>query len=591
MHINASSVKGKDKLFYGAGRFAFVRDLENPAQCEYFAGHQHKVNVVSPSPNGNWVVSGDECGDTKVWGYPNIIVKTELRIGQCINDARWSADSQKIIAGGNGSQEYAKAFRYDSTNPMGKVDRLVKGVLSLDMNPKGNRVATADEGNEVLFYSGPPFKYLTRQTPHTRYPNVLRYSPDGNVFMTASSDSKVVVYDGNTGDKLRELDGGADAHTGAIFGFAWSPSGKEFVTASADKTVKVWDFESGAVTRTWQVSTAASADEFADQLASVAWTPAGKIVAVSISGVITVFAPDQDAPVDVIYGHSKPVTALAVDRAHGQAFSGDLVGNIAVWDVARGTAKWFSGSSTGTAVNAMAVSSDSKYLYYASLDNTVRVASTSAHEYGSVLVSSGAAISAIATGRTDPDMCVFVTKRGDISLVRAGRVVATTTVKEAVSVAINSDDTEIAVGGGSAKVTFFFKISGDSLEANGVSPDEIQAAAGPVAYGPNNIVVSTQHKDIHVWKDSRDGVRNFGWSYHTHLISALKFSPSGTKLASASHDKSAIIWNDLETFKGARNTQLSELHLGGVNLLEWVDDETLITSGDDGVVKCIKIKA
>lgn len=128
LHLNVATIKGKEKLCYGHGRFAIIRDLEDLSQHEAYPGHLVKVNVVSVSPNGSWVVSGDEGGNTKVWGYPNQIVKSELRIGQCINDARWTADSSKIVAGGNGNQEYVKAFRYDTPNALGKIDRLTSQV-------------------------------------------------------------------------------------------------------------------------------------------------------------------------------------------------------------------------------------------------------------------------------------------------------------------------------------------------------------------------------------------------------------------------------------------------------------------------------
>lgn len=495
-------------------------------------------------------------------------------------------------------------------------------------------MVTTDEGNEVLFYSGPPFKYLHRSAPHKRFPNVVRFSPDGAVFVTVGSDSKVLVYDGQSGELTRTLDAGVDAHTGAIYGLAWSACGKKFATASADKTVKVWDLESGAVTKTWKIASSVGRDEFADQLASLAWTPAGKIIALSVSGVLTVLAEDQvrglqglsyfvhcvvfncihsihllithilntmlyllcpsttavqDAPVDVVYGHSDKISALALDRSRGEAYTADHSGNIAVWDVARGTAKWFTGTSTGLMVSALAVSCDGKYLYSAGLDNSVRVASTTKHEYGGVIVATPSAVSALAAGRKDADLVVYVTRKGDIGVVRNGRTVATATVKDAVSVAFNEDDTEIIVGGGSAKVSYFFKLSGDELTAAGATPDEHQLAAGPVAYGPKNLTVSTQHNQVLVWNAARDNVVNFGWSYHTHVITAVKFSPDGTKLVTACHDKSAIVWTDLETFKGARNKRLGELHNGGLEFCEWLDDETLLTVGDDGVIKKVTI--
>lgn len=51
-----------------------------------------------------------------------------------------------------------------------------------------------------------------------------------------------MLYDGGTGDKVREVGAGSgEAHTAGIFSVAWSPDSTRLMTASADRTVKVWD--------------------------------------------------------------------------------------------------------------------------------------------------------------------------------------------------------------------------------------------------------------------------------------------------------------------------------------------------------------
>ena len=40
---------------------------------------------------------------------------------------------------------------------------------------------------------------------HTKFVQDVRYAPSGNVFASVGSDSKILLYDGKTGDVLHEV--------------------------------------------------------------------------------------------------------------------------------------------------------------------------------------------------------------------------------------------------------------------------------------------------------------------------------------------------------------------------------------------------
>jgi len=77
---------------------------------------------------------------------------------------------------------------------------------------------------------------------------VLAVSINSNSGMVASgwADSKVRLWDANTGHILRTLTG----HTNSVHSVAFSPDGNTVASGSSDNTVKLWNASTGALIRT-----------------------------------------------------------------------------------------------------------------------------------------------------------------------------------------------------------------------------------------------------------------------------------------------------------------------------------------------------
>jgi WD40 repeat protein len=450
-----------------------------------------------------------------------------------------------------------------------------------------HRVATADEDLTVNFYHGVPFKHNSRTLKHSRYPNVLRYAPDGSVFATCGSDAKVFLYDGKTGEMVKELVA-EDGHTGSIFGLAWSPDSKELVTASADKTVKVWNVEQGNVAHTWQV--ASGTGEWDDQQACVMWGASGQIVSVSISGALNFWSRDSVEPTRVQVGHLEPIGAFTLSHATATAFSGDMAGRICKWNANTGAVEWFTGSGHGVKpISALAVSCDGDKLYSAGLDNTVISSDAKAGKFGQTVGVVANQVKSMAAGKKDNDLAAFVTVKGQVGLIRGGKIVNTAEVKDASQIVFSGDDKQVYVAGASAKVMFVFNVDGDKLVSAPASADEFQQPCLALD-SSDKFVASTQHNEINVWNEDFTQSRSYGWAYHTLRITSMKWSPSGKFLATGGSDKQIIIWRDFEKFK-PRPVVLPEVHTLGVTDFDWVDEKSLVVVGDDGCIKKLNVVA
>lgn len=120
-----------------------------------------------------------------------------------------------------------------------------KSINSVDFKPsRPFRCVVASEDNSICYFEGPPFKWKRTHAEHDRFVNVIRYSPNGEKFVSGGADGKLFVFDGKTGDKLYEItQNDKPAHSGGIYSLCWDPSSQMVLTASGDKTAKLWNVD------------------------------------------------------------------------------------------------------------------------------------------------------------------------------------------------------------------------------------------------------------------------------------------------------------------------------------------------------------
>ncbi|XP_010036941.2 actin-interacting protein 1-2 [Eucalyptus grandis] len=576
---------GSNSVLYTNGRSVVILNLDNPLDISVYAEHAYPATVARFSPNGEWVASADSSGAVRIWGaYNDHVLKKEFKVlSGRIDDLQWSPDGLRIVASGDGKgKSLVRAFMWDSGTNVGEFDGHSRRVLSCAFKPtRPFRIVTCGEDFLVNFYEGPPFKFKLSRRDHSNFVNCLRFSPDGNRFISVSSDKKGIIYDGKTGEKIGELssDGG---HTGSIYAVSWSPDSKQVITVSADKSAKIWDISedgSGNLRKTLTSSGSGGVD---DMLVGCLWQN-NHLVTVSLGGTISIYtAGDLDkAPVS-FSGHMKNVSSLSVLKGDPKVIlSSSYDGLIIKWIQGIG----FSGRvqrKESTQIKCLAAVDEE--IVTSGYDNKVcRVSGSGDAEF----IDIGCQPKDLSLALQCPEFALVSTDTG-VVLLRGAKIVSTINLGFAVTAStVAPDGTEAIIGAQDGKLRIY-SISGDTLTEEAVL-EKHRGAISVIHYSPDLSMFASGdlNREAVVWDRSSREVRLKNMLYHTARINCLAWSPDSSTVATGSLDTCVIIY---EVDKPASNRlTIKGAHLGGVYGLAFTDDFSVVSSGEDACIRVWKI--
>lgn len=91
---------------------------------------------------------------------------------------------------------------------VGEISGHSRTINSCDFRPnRPMKIVTGGEDNLICYLEGPPFKFKGQIEDHNKYVQTVRYSPKGDLFASGGFDGKIMLYNGNTMEKVDELKG------------------------------------------------------------------------------------------------------------------------------------------------------------------------------------------------------------------------------------------------------------------------------------------------------------------------------------------------------------------------------------------------
>jgi pre-mRNA-processing factor 19 len=255
----------------GVDRNVVVLNRESGVAAPALTGHTKRVNCVAFHPERDALLSASHDGTVRLWTAPE-------------------GEEE------NGIPRYASAAQLQ---PHSGAE-----VVSVSLHPTGDFFASASLNGSWAFSDLSSHRTLASvPAPVEEAIHAASFHPDGLIYGTGTSTSKVRVWDMKTLGNVATFDG----HTAPVRAMAFSENGFYMASAADDHTVRLWDLRK---LKSFQTLTLPESD-----LASVAFDYSGKYLAVGGSDIrVYGFAGRLVESLCVLNDHSAQVTGVLFGR-------------------------------------------------------------------------------------------------------------------------------------------------------------------------------------------------------------------------------------------------------------------------------------
>ncbi|MEG3924304.1 nSTAND1 domain-containing NTPase [Microcoleus sp. T3_D1] len=436
-------------------------------------------------------------------------------------------------------------------------------VRNVSFSPDGQMFATASYDRTVKLWRRDGSPVVKTLSGHTDAVMSVSFSPDGKMIASGSRDGTVRLWDSN-GNLILVI----HAHNNyPVMSISFSPDGKTIATASRDKTVKLWRLD-GKLINTLK--------GHQDLVRQVGFSPQGdRIITVSDDKTVKLWSQDGKTLLKTLDKHSDLVTS-ADFSSDGQFFAtGSLDGTVKIWSREGQPLKTL--LHPGEEVWSVSVSRDGQTIASGTKDGTVRLRAQDGRLLDTWVGHNGP----ISCVTFSPDGQTLATVGHDNitklwQLDRKWLTVLFGHQKDVHSVKFSPDGKRIASASSDGTVRIsnregklLLTLKGHNSKVNAVSfsPDG------------NTIASGSDDNKIKIW--GVDGLIQRTLKGHSDRVISVNFSHDGQTIASASADRTAKLWSlegkELSTLRGHKNRVLSVAFSP--------DGQTMATAGDDTTVK------
>jgi WD40 repeat protein len=436
-------------------------------------------------------------------------------------------------------------------------------VTAVSWSATTDHLATSHKNGTVGIWDAQGRAVATRAVPsHSRSTTCVCWSPDGRQLATASEDGTAGVW---SEDGVREA---SLPHEGKVWWVAWAPDCRRLATASGDHDAHIWGFD-------WKGPPITLLGH-GGKVAALAWSRDGTRLATGCSDGNTRLWRDDGTLERTLAGHASGMTVSSVAFSHDgkRLATACWDRTVRIWDLARGVCVAVLVTHQAE-VTAVAWSRDDRRIASASSDRTARIWEFTGDQTRELppLTGHHGRVWGIAWS---PDGSSLATAAED-GLARIWRV-------------HGAEELAVACCGEFRDVTWsptgdrFASASTDGtaciwdLAGRRISSLDHGNEVWCVAWSPSGARLATASGDhsARIWLlDGSSDSRPLG--NHASWVTSVEWCPDETGLATACYDGSATRWS----IDGDRGTDLADHSGSHLFAIAWSCDGRIATASHD----------
>ncbi|MEV7738866.1 NB-ARC domain-containing protein [Streptomyces sp. NPDC088921] len=224
-----------------------------------FTGHTDPVYAVAISPDGTWLAAGDSYGAVQIWDAATGQITATLtgHVGR-VYAVAISPDGTWLATG----DSYGAVQIWDAAT--GQITATLtghgSGVNAVAISSDGTWLATGDNNGAVRIWDAATGQITATLTGHADRVSAVAIAPDGTWLAIGDNYGAVRIWDAAADHTPTTIVG----HSGWVSAVAISPDGTWLATSSVDRTVRIWNPLSGDLATTMRTE---------GGLRALDWTP------------------------------------------------------------------------------------------------------------------------------------------------------------------------------------------------------------------------------------------------------------------------------------------------------------------------------